>query len=451
MFVSAARHAVSNAGSVFAGVFLVTAGAAASAQVVAPPPAPPLPPPSGPTVSVSSVGELQAAVEALTSGTTILVQPGIYQLTQTLRIKNGVTGVSLRGATDSRDDVAILGTGMETPGVNIAIKVEDARDVQIANLSVGQAYWHPIQLVGRGDEGAGRVHVYNVRLFDSGEQLLKSTVEWWNPDGVDDVTVEYSVIEYTNIGPSNGYTEGIDVHNGANWVIRYNLFRNIRVPETAEYTQRPAILMWSGSRDTLVYANTIINCERGIIFGLGPQEPYAHSHWGGAIFNNIIYRTDTVNADAGISVWDSPYTQVYHNTVIQNGTYRDAIEYRFPSTVGVLIVNNLTDGAIAERDGAQATLLSNVTDADPSMFVEAATGDLHLLPTATRAVDRGVELNEVPVDWDGEARPSGAGWDIGADEVWSEPRRGCRARRCRNEPSTALSVPRRTRGESSSP
>ncbi len=405
--------------AVLVALFLVATGTAVSAQLAAPPPAPPLPPPSGPTVSVSSVSELEAAVDALTSGTTILVQPGIYQLDETLIITNGVTRVSIRGATGNRDDVIILGSGMETEGVDIGIKVDLAQDVEIANLSVGQTFWHPIQL--QGEEGAARVHVYNVHLFDSGEQLLKSTVDPTNPQGVDDVTVEYSVIEYTDMGPSDGYTQGIDVHDGANWVIRYNLFRNIRVPPTADYVNQPAILMWSGSHDTQVYANTIINCERGIIFGQGPQDPYPHSHWGGIIVNNMIYRTDTVNADAGISLWDSPDTKVYHNTVIQNGTYPDAIEYRFPSTTGVQIVNNLTDGNITARDGADATVLSNITDADSSMFLNAAAGDLHLLPTAIRAIGQGSELDEVTVDWDGDPRPSPVGWDIGADEVWIQP------------------------------
>jgi hypothetical protein len=420
MLVSAVPQRLSIARGLFLTSLLVTAGAtvAPAQQLAAPPSAPQLPAPLGPIVSVSSAAELEAAVDALTSGTTILIQPGTYQLSRELRIRNGVTGVSLRGATNSRDDVVILGSGMETPGVNIGVKVENAQDVQIANLSIGQAFHHPIQL--QGEQGAERVHVYNVRLFDAGEQFLKSTVDPQNPNGVDQVTVEYSAFEYTNIGPSHGYTQGIDAHHAAGWVIRYNLFRNIRVPATAQYRQRPAILMWAGSRDTLVYGNTFINCERGIIFGLGPLAPYANSHSGGAIFNNMIYRTEPVNADAGISIWDSPGTRVFHNTVIQNGTYRNAIEYRFPSTTGVLIVNNLTDGAIAQRDDAQATVIGNVTDAQPGLFVNAAAGDLHLLPTATQAIDRGVALTEVAVDWDGQPRPAGAGSDIGADEVSGE-------------------------------
>jgi Right handed beta helix region len=388
-----------------------------AATTMMPPSAPPLPAPSGTTVSVATVAELQAAVSNLVSGTTILIQPGTYRLTQQLRINRGVTNVALRGATNNRADVVILGGGMATRGVDIAIKVEDAQDVLLANFSVGQTYYHPIQL--QGELGAERVRVYNVRLFDAGQQFLKSTYDPNNPDGVDGVTVEYSLFEYTTIGPANGYTQGIDVHDGAGWVIRYNVFRNITVPSTATYVNRPAIDFWHGSRDTLVYRNLIYNCERGVIFGLGPDGVFEHSHSGGAIFNNVIYRAagKTTWPDAGISVWDSPNTRVFNNTVIQNGTYPNAIEYRFPGTTNVQIFNNLTDGAIKMRDSAQATLAGNYTQATTALFVNAAVADLHLLTTATVAIDRGVTIADLKTDWDGQPRPAGAAFDIGADEL----------------------------------
>ena len=382
-------------------------------------PAPPLPPPAGPVVNVSTVAALENAVATLTSGTTIVIAPGIYQLTQTLRIRNGVVDVALRGATGNRDDVVIRANGMNTPGVDIALKVENAQDVLIADLSIGDVFNHPIQL--QGEMGAERVRMYNLRLFDAGQQFVKSTVDFSNPNGVDDSVVEYSLIEFTTIGPPEGYTEGIDVHHGDNWIIRYNLFRNIRVPPGASFVNRPAVLMWSGSENSIVHSNVFINCERGIIFGLDPQPQFGHSHFGGMIYNNFIYRTDPVNADAGISVWDSPGTKVFHNTVIQNGTYPDAIEYRFAGTTGVEIVNNLTDGQILQRDGATGSVYSNFTGATPAYFVNAAIADLHLTPAATQAIDLGVYVPLITTDWDGEPRPAGAAADIGADEVQAGP------------------------------
>jgi hypothetical protein len=399
----------------------------AAVAAMTPRAAPPLPAPTGRVVSVATVAQLQAAVAALSSGTTILIQPGIYRLTQQLRIRYGVTNVALRGATNNRNDVVILGSGMNVAGVDIAVKVENAQDVLLANFSVGQTRFHPIQL--QGELGAERVRVYNVRLFDAGQQFLKSTIDVNNPDGVDGVVVEYSLFEFTVIGPANGYTQGIDVHNGAGWVIRYNTFRNITVPSTATYKQRPAIDMWSGSRDTLVYGNLIVNCERGIILGLGPQTGFEHSHSGGAVFNNVIYRAPgkTVNPDAGISIWDSPGTRVFNNTVIQTGTYKDAIEYRFPGTTGVQIYNNLTDAAIRSRDYAVATVANNYTLATAALFVNAAAADLHLAPGATAAIDRGRTVTGTTVDFDGNLRPAGSAWDIGADEFVAQPTTGPRA------------------------
>jgi len=365
-------------------------------------------------VDVTTVPELQAAVAGLKSGVTVRIAPGRYALTQELRIDNGVRNVALVGATGVRDDVVIVGSGMNTPGVNIAIKVENAQDVRIAHLSVGEAFWHPIQL--KGESGAERVHIDNVRVFDSGQQFIKGTVDFSNPNGVDDVIVENSLIEFTTIGPPLGYTEGIDIHHGANWIIRNNVIRNIRVPAGAEYVNRPGVLAWSGSRNTQVYNNTFINCERAIIFGQGGQEPFGTSHQGGAIYNNFIYRTESVNADAGISVWDSPGTRVYHNTIILNGTYPSAIEYRFASTVDVEIVNNLTDAPIVQRDGASALVSHNYTQATLALFVNPATADLHLRPTATAAIDAGKVLTTALTDRDGQARPWGRAPDLGADE-----------------------------------
>jgi hypothetical protein len=73
-----------------------------------PPAVPPLPAPTGRVISVATVAQLQAAVAALSSGTTILIRPGTYRLTQQLRIRYGVTNVALRGATNNRNDVVIL-------------------------------------------------------------------------------------------------------------------------------------------------------------------------------------------------------------------------------------------------------------------------------------------------------------------------------------------------------
>jgi hypothetical protein len=223
--------------------------------------------------------------------------------------------------------------------------------------------------------------------------------------------VEYSTLEYTKHA-KNAYTNGIDVHNGANWIIRYNTFRNIVSPPGAALAG-PAVLMWHGSSNTITDSNVFVNCARGIYYGMTPD---VLDHRGGIIRNNFVFRAAHHHGDVGISVNDSPDTQVLNNTVYLSGTYGTSIEYRFTMTTGVLVANNLVDGVILDRNGATAVLDHNYTGAPAAMFVNAASGNLHLAGAAIGAIDQGVTLLDVTLDIDGHPRPIGVTTDIGANE-----------------------------------
>jgi hypothetical protein len=76
-----------------------------------------------------------------------------------------------------------------------------------------------------------------------------------------------------------------------------------------------------------------------------------------------------------------------------------------------------------------ATLAANLANAPGSLFVDAvSSGDLHLTPTATAAIDQGAVLTG-PVAWDFDGAPRSGLPDIGADEVTaagsSLPSGGC--------------------------
>jgi hypothetical protein len=367
----------------------------------------PLPPPAGTTVQVSTVTQLQNAVAAIRSNTTIIVAPGTYQLTSTLYINGTFTNVGIRGATSDRNDVVIVGRGMSAPndgGVPFGIWVGgNVQGVTIANLTIRDVYYHPIML----NAGAQSPLIHNVRLVNAGQQLLKA-----NPDGsgggVDNGIVEYSVIEYDTVSRDD-YTNGVDVHTGDNWIIRHNLFRNIRAPQGLA---GPAILMWNGSTNTVVDGNTFIECQREIAIGLIERTP--NDHTGGVVRNNFIYRS--LPGDSAIYVADSPGTQVVHNSILISRTYANPIEYRFPHTTGVTIANNVLDGVIAARNGATGSVTGNYLNATAALFVNPALGDLHLRSTATALLNQVSTVPTVaPLDWDGQPRPAGS-TDIGADE-----------------------------------
>jgi hypothetical protein len=200
------------------------------------------------------------------------------------------------------------------------------------------------------------------------------------------------------------------VHTGDNWIIRHNLFRNLRAP--VGQLAGPAILMWNGSTNTLVDGNTFIECQREIALGLIERTP--NDHTGGVIRNNFVYRS--LPGDSAIYVADSPGTQVLHNSILISRTYANPIEFRFPHTTGVVIANNVLDGNVAARDGATGAVAGNYTNAIVGFFANPAPGDLHLTPLATVLLNQVIAVPaNAPVDWDGQPRPAGSA-DIGADE-----------------------------------
>ena len=214
----------------------------------------------------------------------------------------------------------------------------------------------------------------------------------------------------------------MDAHNAKNWKIRNNTFKNIKSPQ--EDLAEHAIHFWSDSEDTLVEGNTIINCDRGIGFGLGSR-----GHIGGIIRNNMIYHdgdNGTYNtADVGIGLESVQGAEVYNNTIFHEHDYSNAIEYRFSATTNVLIANNLTNKAVTRRDGASATVEDNVTSARRSWFVDPEAGDLHLSYPVPEVADQGRAVAGLTDDFDGEVRPQDNGYDIGADEY---PDRSLRTR-----------------------
>jgi hypothetical protein len=383
-----------------------------AAEAAAARPAPPLPAPTGAIVNVSTEPQLQAAVAALTSNTTIMIAAGTYRLSGTLYVNGTFTNIALRGSTGNADDVVLVGAGMTNASVPYGVWVGgNVQGITIANLTIRDLYYHPIIL----NAGTQSPHIYNVRLVNAGQQFLKS-----NPDnaggGVNNGLVEYTVIEYDTTSPT-AYTNGVDVHTGRNWIIRNSLFHNIRAPQGL--LAGPAILMWNGSSNSIADGNTFIDCQREIAFGL-IERITPHDQSGGIIRNNFIYRSSSVAGDVAIGVFDSPNTQVLHNTALLSGTYPNAVEYRFVETSGTVVANNLSDSAIQARDGATGAVSGNYTQASPALFVNSASGDLHLKSTASVAIGKATVLAGCLTDWDGQSRGAvGAVTDTGADSFSS--------------------------------
>jgi len=81
---------------------------------------------------------------------------------------------------------------------------------------------------------------------------------------------------------------------------------------------------------------------------------------------------------------------------------------------GALVENNLSTNAISTPGVSGVTFVGNIQNTDP-LLLNVAGFDFHLL-LGSPAIDAGMTLLNVPTDFDGIARPQGAGYDIGAYE-----------------------------------
>ena len=130
---------------------------------------PPLTAPTGLIVNVSTVSELVDAVNQAEPATTILVADGIYNLNGAyLRID--VPGVVLRSASGNRETVVLDGNYDTTEIIQIV-----ASGVTVADLTLREAFYHPIHIMSSESLSTDSTILYNLHIIDPGEQAVKIT------------------------------------------------------------------------------------------------------------------------------------------------------------------------------------------------------------------------------------------------------------------------------------
>ena len=310
-------------------------------------------------------------------------------------------------------------------------------NITVADLTIINAHTHGILVRPPEMDGQGRTGplIYNVRVADSRSSAI--VVDSQGGSYMDNGTIGCSLIELG--AQARGETVdgclmgGIVIYRSLDWRIHDNLVRGIFCENEAALH---GIHVTAQSARTIVEGNQVLDCARGIGIGyygdgesMRPYEgadcadsDYIDDH-DSLVRNNFVAANDprlltsTAGFQHGIGVWNACNTSVYHNTVFSPRAPTDApIDIRYGSTTARL-KNNLLSHAVRIRDEAVVTTEGNLENVPDTLFVSAATGDLHLKPDS-EAKDRGIELGvEAPaVDIDGDARSDGLP-DPGADEL----------------------------------
>ena len=344
-------------------------------------------------------------------------------------------GVTLRSASGVRANVVLDGDYATGELVSI-----HATDVTIADLTLQRAYYHPIHVSGYAGSPINGVVVHNVRIVDPGEQAIKI-----NP--IDDGWVDYGVIECSSLEltvagrgeiRNNCYTGGVDAHAARGWLVRRNRIEGFWC---SSGLSEHGVHFWRSSRDTVVEENVIVDCARGVGFGLDatggsrvyPDDPYPglaeKGHIDGVIRNNFIAADDPAlfasqfGFDAGVALAQAPGSGVYHNSVASTQAPFSSIEWRYANT-SAEIANNLVSHNLRPRDGAQANLDGNIIGAEESWFADLSAGDLHLTAAGDAAEDAGVLLSPGLADNDLDLQlrrsPPGVGADELVDPIFSD-------------------------------
>ena len=361
---------------------------------------------------VNSMGDLRRAVNRAKPESTILLGDGLYQL-DGVTLDIPVRGLVLRGEKGRQSRVLIRGRGMGERMV--AVSVSGSPGVTLADLTIGQVGFHGVQV--RGESGAHGVVIHHVHVLDTGQQLIKGSAAQGG-DPCRDGLVACSTLEYTESAPSD-YTNGLDIINGEHWVVRdYICFAWIRGPREPRISRRgPSVLFWGGSRDTVVERNWLVDCYRGIAFGLvQPQSnaPDRLDHRRGIIRRNAVCNLNSW-ADEAIEVNASPGALVAHNTVLVEGRVPWSIGIRFP-TASARVWNNLSNHPILLRDGAKAELNANIVAARRDWFVGSSLGDLRLARGDSPAIDAGIVIADDRQPTDRRPLVEGSAPDAGAFE-----------------------------------
>ena len=362
---------------------------------------------------------LQQANSGIANGDTVIVLDGTYNSDA-----NGdgviveITKSNTTWKSVNRHGAVVNGGGIELDGITI----KGANNVTIDGFEITA-----FKRSGIADHSIGSGHVIkNNLLHDIGR-----------------------IVDVCNPGPCTSRSAILAQTTGSNWTIENNIIHDVgRLESPPSHPKAPTIHdhvhdhgIDNRTQNALIQNNVIYNIFSGWpVIAAAPSSGQTSGADGSTIINNTLSTSNTFKSSSRKRA-SAVLVRASDITVTNNILHIDpslssanlafgAIDiYQFGGKeTGLNFSNNLTnstqlwgnhDDPPAWGTQTVAIELDNIVNTDP-LFVDPLNADFHLQSTSL-AIDAGIATNAPSVDFDGIARPQGAGYDIGAYESIGVP------------------------------
>jgi hypothetical protein len=262
------------------------------------------------------------------------------------------------------------------------------------HLIEGNEIWGTIQYHPNwSDPPAADVDADGIRFFGAGHIFRKNyihDISYRDPENID------PHIDCFQTWNSPGFEGGHDI------VFEQNVCQNLTIG--ADQLGKGFMLE---DASNLIIRNNLLQVYTGICVKRSSNLTIVNNTFASALSNPPIY------GPGGVNLAQAP-----------NATIENNIFYNFAAHA-----INITDSASQQGLAAGYNLIYRADGQSPlgspyphdlwqinPMFANPGDGDFHLLP-GSPAIDAGITLLEVTNDLDGNPRPQGAGYDIGAYEM----------------------------------
>ncbi len=368
--------------------------------------------PSSNQVKVSTTSELVAAIAGAVKGRTIMLADGTYDISSVEPLRIRTDSVTLYGA--SRDPAKVILKGQGFAGSNTgeeAIKIE-ATNTTLAYITLTEVRANGLKIQSGANHN---LLVHNMHFIDICERSIKGPDAPVSNNGV----IRYCLFEQKtpitssipNLYDNGDYIAGMDMMKINGWRIHDNTFKNIRGRNGGG---RAGIFLWKECKNVVVERNVFVGCDRAISFG-NPSSAVSDMDSG-------IVRNNFIVAGVGnvIEICNSTHGLIAGNTIFSTNPAYSRTVFMYRGGVGNVLKNNLVLGKLYVQSGEPPDSSNNLFITAPGAvrgwFRDTSGGDLHLMPAATGAIDKGTVISQVVTDFDGSSRDAKP--DIGADE-WS--------------------------------